>query len=151
MHDVAQLIAELPCSIFAVQLDKRHLPDHVGSEDMYRFTLSRLLELLDADLQRIDQPGMLLIDARSTLHSAVQDRRLLDAYCDWLASRSGHSRFLDLPWFGFSSFYDGLQLADFSAYLIDFVSNEHQPGFEDSELQRAYRCFSHKVILARVP
>src|SRR5438132_7217318 len=31
IHDVAQLIADLPCRIFAVQLDKRHLPEHVGS------------------------------------------------------------------------------------------------------------------------
>jgi hypothetical protein len=151
IHDVAQLIADLPCRIFAVQLDKRHLPEHVGSEDMYRLTLSRLLEMIDEELLHIGQPGMLMIDARSTLHTAVQDRRLLDAYRDWVTSRLGQSQLLELPWFGFSAFYVGLQLADFSAYLIDFVSNEHPPDSEDSELRKAYTRFAHKVVLVHVP
>ena len=47
--------------------------------------------------------------------------------------------------------YLGLQLADFSAYLIDFVSNEHPPDSEDSELRKAYARFAHKVVLVHVP
>ncbi|HEY0604273.1 MAG TPA: DUF3800 domain-containing protein, partial [Herpetosiphonaceae bacterium] len=45
IQEVAQLIADLPCRVFAVQVDKRHLPEYVGSDDqMYRLSLARLLE-----------------------------------------------------------------------------------------------------------
>ncbi|MFQ5613247.1 MAG: DUF3800 domain-containing protein, partial [Anaerolineae bacterium] len=123
MNDVAQLIAEMPCRIFAVRVDKRDLPDYIGSEnDLYRLAFWRLLEELEGELKRIDQLGMLMVDMRSDMHSSVQDRRLIDAYREWIASRGGQTRLVELPWFGFSAFYAGLQLADFTAYLVDFVS-----------------------------
>lgn len=63
INEVAQLIAELPCQIFAVQVDKRDLPDYIGSDsDLYRLAFWRLLEELDAELNRLDQPGMLMVD-----------------------------------------------------------------------------------------
>ena len=151
IQSVAQMIADLPCRVLAVQLDKRDLPEHIASDDMYRLALSRLLDLVDAELVQTDKSGMLMVDARSTLHTAVQDRRLLDAYRDWLGSRSGATRLLELPWFGFSAFYAGLQLADFCAYLIDFATNEHISGHEDSELWKAYTNVQPKVRLTRIP
>ncbi len=151
IHDIAQLIADLPCRVFAVQLDKRYLLEHVRPDDAYRFAFSRLLEVVDAELVRIDEFGMLMVDARSTLHTAVQDRRLVDAHRDWVSSRQGRTRLLELPWFGFSTFYVGLQLADFSAYLVDFVSNEHTPTRDDLELFNAYARFKHKVELVHIP
>ncbi len=44
------LIAHLPCQIFAVQVDKRDLPDYIGSEtDLYCLAFWRLLgELQEA-------------------------------------------------------------------------------------------------------
>ncbi len=146
IHRVAQLIADLPCSLRAVRVDKRELPEFIGSNDlMYRLALARLLEGIDAELQSQQEMGMLMFDMRSDLHSSVQDRRLVDAYRDWLASRSNQTNLIELPWFGFSAFYAGLQLADFVAYLIDYVWNEHTSEHEASELRRAYARFERKV------
>ncbi|HEY0607382.1 MAG TPA: hypothetical protein VGD58_30975, partial [Herpetosiphonaceae bacterium] len=77
--------------------------------------------------------------------------RIVDAYRDWVGSRAGQTHFVELPWFGFSAFYAGLQLADFSAYLIDFVSNEMAPERGSEELQVAYAKFQHKVQLVHIP
>ena len=66
--------------------------------------------------------GFLLIDSRSDLHSSVQDRCLVDAYRHW--ARDHNSRFIELPWFGFSAFYSSLQFADVCGYLLDFEQNE---------------------------
>lgn len=152
IHDVADVIATSPCRIFAVQVDKRELPDYVASDDMlYRLSLSRLLDEIEHELERINQPGMLMLDMRSDLHSSVQDRRTVDAYRDWVASRIGQTHLTELPWFGFSAFYAGLQIADFSAYLIDFVSNEGTAGRGSLELQEAFNKFRHQVQLVYIP
>ena len=151
-HQVAQLISELPCRILAVQVDKRELPEFVSSHDMlYRLSLTRLLDQIDAELAAAECHGMLMFDMRSDLHSSVQDRRLVDAYRDWVAGRKGETRLIELPWFGFSAFYAGLQLADFSAYLIDFVANEGSPARGSSELMEACSRFKHKVRLLQIP
>lgn len=92
-----------------------------------------------------------MLDMRSDLHSSVQDRRIVDAYRDWVASRTGQTHLIELPWFGFSAFYAGLQIADFSAYLIDFVSNEGTPGRGSLELQEAFNKFQHQVKLVHIP
>lgn len=151
-REVTDLIARLPCNVFAVQVDKRDLPDYVSSEEhLYRLAFSRLLDELDGEAQRAEQPGMVMMDMRSDLHSSVQDRRLIDAYRDWLASRTGRTRLVELPWFGFSAFYAGLQLADFMAYLIDFVSNETTVPKRASELHDAFERVQRKVKLIRIP
>lgn len=152
IHLVADLIAASPCSISAVQVDKRELPEYVGSDDlMYRLAFSRLLQEIDAELRQKDETGMLLIDARSTLHSSVQDRRLIDAYRDWVNSFGTASRLIEVPWFGFSAFYSGLQLADFAAYLIDFVTNEWNAAHGNSTLKEAFGKFEDKVRIVQIP
>ncbi len=152
IKDVAQLIANLPCRVFAVQFYKRDLPDYIGSDDdLYRLAFWRLLEELEAELDGLNQPGMLMVDMRSDMHSSVQDRRLIDAYRDWVNLRAGQTHLIELPWFGFSAFYAGLQLADFAAYLIDFESNEGAGARRSRELQEAFASFQSKVQLVRVP
>ncbi len=150
--EVADLLAHTPCRILAVQVDKRDLPDYISSDsDLYRIAFWRLLEMIEAELDEQGSAGMLMVDARSDLHSSVQDRRLLDAYREWTASRHGRTHLIELPWFGFSAFYAGLQLADFAAYVIDFVTNEHDRPKRSSELEEAYRRFQGKVKLAYIP
>lgn len=152
IHDVAGVLSMLPCKIIAVQVDKQDLPDYIASEDMlYRLALSRLLDEIEGELDHINQPGMLMLDMRSDLHSSVQDRRVVDAYRDWLSSRMGQTHITELPWFGFSAFYAGLQIADFAAYMIDFVSNEGTPGRGSLELQEAFNKFRHQVKLVYIP
>jgi len=58
---------------------------------------------------------------------------------------------VELPWFGFSAFYAGLQLADFAAYLVDFVSNETENRRGSLELQAAFARFQSKVQSVRIP
>jgi hypothetical protein len=151
-NEIADLVSRLPCQIFSVQVDKRLLPEYVATEsDLYRVAFWRLLEELDALLERENENGMLLVDMRSDMHTSVQDRRLIDAYRDWLGLRSGRTRFAELPWFGFSAFYAGLQLADFVSYLIDFVSNEMPRSARVSELQEAYNTLLSKIRRVKVP
>lgn len=152
INDVAQLIAEMPCQLFAVQVDKRDLPDYVGSDtDLYRLAFWRLLEELEQELERLNQPGMLMVDMRSDMHSSVQDRRLVDTYREWIASRVGRTHLVELPWFGFSAFYAGLQLADFTAYLVDFVSNETERVTRSVDLEMAFAKFQSKIRFIRIP
>ena len=152
IHQISDLISELICRIFSVRIDKRHLPEYISSDDqMYRLAFTRLLDIIDIHLQDRDEFGMLMIDARSDLHSSVQDRRLIDSYRDWLNSKGGETNIVELPWFGFSAFYSGLQLADFAAYLIDFVSNELHPAPKKPELEKAYEKFKDKVYLLTIP
>lgn len=161
INDVAQLIANLPCRIFAVVVDKRDLPEYIGSDnDLYRLALWRLLDLLEAELNLIGELGMLMVDNRSDMHSSIQDRRIVDAYREWMASRQDITHLTELPWFGFSAFYTGLQLADFAAYTIDHVENErgiHEQKKETTVRERdylpgrAFDSFSFKVQLVRIP
>jgi hypothetical protein len=164
INEVAQLMADAPCQIYAVQVDKRDLPESIGSAvDLYRMTFWRLLDELETELGHQSQPGMLMIDARSDLHSSVQDRRLIDAYREWLGSRRERSHFVDVPWFGFSAFYAGLQLADFAAYLMDIEANERvrakpaeeaRPGTRaqrDNEMRAAINLLRAKTKRIRLP
>ncbi|MFQ5859006.1 MAG: DUF3800 domain-containing protein [Anaerolineae bacterium] len=152
IRDVAQLIADLPCRIITIQVDKRDLPDYIGSDDdLYRLAFWRLLEELETELDNLDQPGMLMVDMRSDMHSSVQDRRLVDAYREWVGLRGGQTRLVELPWFGFSAFYAGLQLADSAAYLIDFGAHEGVRAKRSVELQEAFAKFRSKVCLVHVP
>lgn len=127
MQSIADLIAEQPCRAVAVIVNKPDLPEYVGTDpDLYRIAFWRLLDELNADLAATNDYGLLMADSRSDLHHSVQDRRLIDAYREWVASRVGATRFIDVPWFGFSAFYAGLQLADFVAYMMDFASHEEE-------------------------
>jgi len=150
---IGQLLNELPCHILAVQVDTRDLPEYVASDtDLYRLAFWRLLEAIDIQLERMHDSGMLMVDMRSDMHSSVQDRRLIDAYRDWVGSRMGLTRLIELPWFGFSAFYAGLQLADFTAYLVDFVSNESIRVTRDQPVHDVYRrLIVEKVSLIRIP
>lgn len=150
MNDVAKLIASVPCKVFTVQVDKRTLPNSISSDDqLYRIAFWRLLDMLEGELNHMQEPGMLMADMRtSTIHSSVQDRRLIDAFRNWLERHSNQTFLIELPWFGFSEFYAGLQMADFTAYIIDSVSNEGERG---REMQAAFEHFRDKVQIAYIP
>jgi len=149
---VAQLIANSDSQILTVQVDTRDLPEYIASDsDLYRLAFWRLLDKIEELLQEIDQPGMLLIDARSDLHSSVQDRRIIDAFQDWLGTRANQTRLVEVPWFGFSAFYSGLQLADFVAYLVDFVTNESNRSKRENPMQQAYALIVQKTHLFQIP
>ncbi len=154
INQTANLIAKLPCQIFAIKVSKRDLPEYVSSdEQMYRLSLWRLLDELEREMtdRNAFETGILLIDTRSNLHSSLQDRRLIDAYKDWAENKKS-TRFVELPWFGFSAFYAGLQLADFCAYMIDLAANEGaSPGDRNQELVKAFRSFAHKIHLVNIP
>jgi len=149
---IAELVSELPCQLFAVQIDKRALPETISNDtDLYRLAFWRLLETLNTFLQQANEDGMIMADMRSTLHDSVQDRRLLDAYREWVELQSGRSRFIELPWFGFSAFYTGLQLADFVSYLMYFISSELERGSLTPELQTIFDQLKPKIQLIQIP
>ncbi|MBX3000927.1 MAG: DUF3800 domain-containing protein [Caldilineaceae bacterium] len=149
---VATLLAEVPCKMLAVQVDTRDLPEYVSSDThLYRLAFWRLLDLIELELAQIEEQGRVLMDARSDLHSSVQDRRAVEAYRDWLGNRSGQTRLIEIPWFGFSAFYAGLQLADFTAYLVDFISNEGTPRKRQGAIEKAFDLIAHKTILVKIP
>jgi hypothetical protein len=81
----------------------------------------------------------------------VQDRRLIDAFRDWAGQREQQPRLVELPWFGFSAFYAGLQLADFCAYLVDFVSNENVDFARAAEIHKAFEMIRGKLKLVEIP
>ncbi len=156
--EIARMIEELPCQLFVVQTDKRLLPEFVLTDtDLYRITFWRLLDELAAHLESARQSGMLLADSRSNIQvrSSVQDRRLSDAYREWVGLRPQGSPFVELPWFGFSAFYSGLQLADFVAYLSDFVYTEREVEDEDPKrsnpLHQAMNRIEGKLRIVRMP
>jgi hypothetical protein len=152
MRAVAQLIAELPCQASEVVVDKRDLPGYIGTDnDLYRIAFWRLLEELDAELEAVHDYGLLMADMRSDLHSSVQDRRLIDAYREWVASRFAQARFIELPWFGFSAFYAGLQLADIVAYLTAWTSNEFQDSTRQNKLYDAFLLLRPKLKIVHIP
>lgn len=160
MTAVANTLASLPVHILAAHIDTRDLPEFVATDaDLFRLAFWRLLDEIEHELTRAQQPGMIFVDARSDLHSSVQDRRLIDAYRDWLATRNGRSRLVETPWFGFSAFYAGLQLADFCAYLIDSVANEerlslpsrHPELVRRQDMHTVYEIIRRKVRIVHIP
>ncbi len=152
MQAIARLVADLPCKAVVVLVDKRDLPEYVGTEnDLYRVAFWWLLEELEAELEATHEYGLLMMDARSDLHSSVQDRRLIDLYRDWVASRAGPTRFVEIPWFGFSAFYAGLQLVDFVAYLTDVVWHEGERGVGTSQIRDVFSLFQARTKVVRIP
>jgi hypothetical protein len=153
--EVSETITLLPCHIFAVQVNKKRLRE--TSEDikddtgLYRLAFNQLLDLLDADLKQSNKTGILLIDSRSTQHTSIQDGRLLRVYRDWKSQKKS-SNFVELPLFGFSEFYTGLQLADYVVYLIDRYSKEAGTASGHTELEEALNFFmKHKITLVELP
>ena len=119
MKDIAHEIRRLSLPSLAVSVDTRDLPEHITSTvQVNRMALWRLLDENERRLRQSHEWGVLVIDSQSTAHSSIQDRRTLDAYRDWVISRNDETRFVEQPFFGFSAFYAGLQLADFVAYLV---------------------------------
>lgn len=149
---VGRLLLNLPCHVLAVQVDTRDLPEYVATDnELYRLAFWRLLDAIEQTLESQAEQGMLLVDARSDLHSSIQDRRLVDAYRDWAAARSTAPRIVGIPWFGFSAFYAGLQLADFVAYLIDMAANDLHRSERNQPLYAIYAELAPMIKLLRIP
>jgi hypothetical protein len=114
-----------------------------------------LLDELNIFLGQQDSRGMLFLDSRASQHSSIQDRRLIDAYSEW-ANRI-ESRFVELPIFGFSSFYSGLQLADCFGYLTNCIANEEKrrektgtlypSPVRTHDLHRAFDKFRARIVM----
>ena len=151
-NQVAELIASSPCRFFAVRADKRRLPIKTGAtDDLYRLAFWRLLEEVERELEHINQDGLLMLDARSDLHSSVQDRRLVDAYREWQKRKTTPGKLIELPWFGFSEFYIGLQLADFVAYLVDQMTQKNKLNPKTAWIHAAFQKIKPKVELLEIP
>jgi Protein of unknown function (DUF3800) len=147
-ESIATTLASPEYHLFAVLANKKQFSsESMGSnwkdEDLYRVTFSKLLDELNSFLIAQKTQGMLFLDSRSSHHSSIQDRRLIDVYSEW-ASRS-ESRFVELPIFGFSSFYPGLQLADVFSYLTSCVSNEKVKEKIDKTLMRPDETRKHDL------
>jgi hypothetical protein len=151
IYNTATLIIDAKCTFFAVQVEKALLPDHISNEDMYRMALYRLLDEIQSYLESGDQWGMMLFDSRSDLRSSIQDRRLIDAYRGWLSNRKGVTHLIELPWFGVSAFYAGLQIADFVAYFVDFVHNESHNDRVNRDVKEAIELLLPAIRLIRIP
>jgi hypothetical protein len=153
---VSETMSQLPCHIFAVQVNKKRLretsADIKDETGLYRLTFNQLLDQLDAYLKQSNETGILLMDSRSTQHTSIQDGRLLRVYRDWKSQKKS-SNFVELPWFGFSEFYTGLQLADYVVYLIDRSSKEAGTASGHTELEEALKFFlnKNKITLVELP
>ncbi|MGH8479703.1 MAG: hypothetical protein ACREXK_09035 [Gammaproteobacteria bacterium] len=123
-------------------------------DHLYRLVLWGLLNEIERELEEVESSGMLMIDARSDLHTSVQDRRVVDAFRQWRGGRPV-VRLAELPWFGFSAFYGNLQLADFVAYMCDWAHNDelslHSTGGRSDELRRVFETLAPRVHLVRMP
>jgi len=117
----------------------------LDDDSLYRITFDRLLDELNTFLVEKDTQGFLLLDSRSSQSSSVQDRRLIDAYLDWFSKHPTECRFVELPMFGSSNFYPGLQLADFFAYLINSIFDEPIKDKVDKLLLRPDETRQHQL------
>ncbi|MEG4941150.1 DUF3800 domain-containing protein [Microcoleus sp. F4-D5] len=151
---VSETMSHLPCHIFAVQVNKKNLGE--TSEDikddtgLYRLAFNQLLEQLDAYLKQYNETGILLMDSRSAHHTSVQDRRSSDIYRDWKSQKKS-SNFMELPFFGVSDGYTGLQLADYVVYLIDRYSKKARTASGHTELEEAFHLLEPKIQLLKIP
>ena len=152
--EISETISHLPGHIFAVQVNKkkwRETSEYIKDETgLYRLTFTQLLEQLDAYLKQYNETGILLMDSRSTQHTSIQDGRLLRVYRDWKSPKKS-SNFVELPLFGFSDFYTGLQLADYVVYLIDRYSKEAGTASGHTELEEAFNILEPKMQLLKIP
>jgi len=150
----SKTLNQLPCHIFAVQVNKKRLgetrediKDDIG---LYSLTFNQLLEQLDAYLKHYNETGILLMDSRSAHHTSIQDDRLLTVYRDWKSQKES-SNFVELPLFGVSDFYTGLQVADYVVYLIHRHSTQAGTGRGYAELEEAFNLLKPKMQLVKIP
>ncbi|NEP11157.1 MAG: DUF3800 domain-containing protein [Symploca sp. SIO2C1] len=153
---LAKTLSDLPCHIFAIQVNKTLLRDSHKSikddNDLYQFTFKQMLEELNAFIKDSDETGILLMDSRSTQNTSVQDGRLLRTYREWKGEQTKPSRFVDPPWFGLSEVYTGLQLADYVAYLIARrLNDEGASSTSSTKLQEAFNILHSKIHLVEIP
>jgi hypothetical protein len=151
---VSETMSQLPCHIFAVQVNKKtwretseNIKDDTG---LYRLAFNQLLEQLDAYLKQSNETGILLMDSRSAHHTSVQDRRSIDIYRDWKSQKKS-SNFMELPFFGVSDGYTGLQLADYVVYLIDLHSKLAGTARGYAEFEEAFNLLKPKRQLVKIP
>ncbi len=130
--ELGKMIGQLPLEVLVVAIDKRDLPDtFISSEQVYNGAFRRLLDLILESLKNKNENGLLMFDARSNQHTAVEDRRLIETYREYMAQRGHPTLIVEPPWFGVSSFYAGLQLADICAHLTAQALQKgyaHQPA-----------------------
>jgi Protein of unknown function (DUF3800) len=144
MHEVAQLIAQFAAGIHVVQVDKRAIDKSLnGDDELYCMALAGLLPQLDAELDRMGRRGMLLLDSRSSPQERHRDMRALKAAIDWIGARTS-TRLAGRPWFGTSLLHAGLQLADFTAYVLSAVYNGEAPG-HDPDMRHVLARFETKL------
>jgi len=124
--------------------------DIEDNEGLYRLTFNQLLEQLDAYLKQDNETGILLMDSRSSHHTNAQDGRLLTVYRNWKSQKES-SNFVDLPLFGASKFYTGLQIADYVVYLIDRHSKPVGTARRYAELEEAFNLLKPKMQLVKIP
>jgi Protein of unknown function (DUF3800) len=159
-ESIADTLSSPYCHLFTVLANKKLFSsEFIGSgwsdQDLYRVTFSKLLDELNVFLRQQDSRGISFLDSRASQHSSIQDRRLIDAYSEW-ANRT-ESRFIELPIFGFSSFYSGLQLADCFGYLTNCIANEKKKREKigtlspsparTHDLQRAFDKFKARIVV----
>ncbi len=58
---------------------------------------------------------------------------------------------MELPLFGVSNFYTGLQIADYVAYLIHFHSKPAGTARRYAELEEAFNLLKPKMQLVKIP
>jgi len=151
---ISQTLNQLPCHIFAVQVNKKRLQETRGDIkddiDLYRLSFNQLLEQLDDYFKQYNETGILLMDSRSAHHTSIQDDRLIRVYRDWKSQKES-SNFVELPLFGVSNFYTGLQIADYVVYLIDRSSKESETARGNAELEEAFNLLEPKMQLVKIP
>ncbi len=118
IRELLALLHETHPRSWIIIIDKHILHEDMNTDDMYKLGFWALLSNVAQWLESQHSQALLCLDSRSTLHSAVQDRRLIEAYHFWEREHHEQSKYyLGEPWFGFSLHYPGLQLADIVAYL----------------------------------
>ncbi|MBI4675555.1 MAG: DUF3800 domain-containing protein [Chloroflexi bacterium] len=156
IREVAVIINKMPCQLYAVRVDKAFLTKTVTDEDeLYRMAFWRLLDLINDHLNQVNVQGMIFTDSRTDMHRDIKDRRLIASYREWARQRKERVCFLELPWFGFSSFYTGLQLADFASYMISVMANDYagdsKGAMRASELALALGPLQTKARIIEIP
>lgn len=158
-HEVAELIARLPCRIYTVILHRDKLETRRSQPELYCIAFRHLLEPLGRSLVEQNQPGMLLLDARTD----TENKQLVHTYRDWEKQQDEQVRFIGFPWFGRSEFHAGIQLADIAAYFANLAALEDYAAQREAEekatalvrhrspLLEAYQKFLAKVTLLSIP
>jgi hypothetical protein len=159
---LAQNLSQSKCSIFAIVINKKLIIENQeqinkdvkryikNDTDLYQLSFEKMLDLLNNFLKTSNQTGILLMDSRSTSHNSVQDGRLVKVYQDWIELQEETPCFIEKPWFGFSEFYTGLQLADYVTYLLARRVNEKKE-IASQKLQEAFDLLESKIYLLQIP